>query len=223
MIFADADLQAAVESLRAASYYNSGQECGAACRVLVHETVADKFVELLAEQVLTLTIGEPVTGDDFEIGLLVSKAHYDRVLGYLDHAVQQGIRAVTGGSALPGIGYFVAPTVLVDVPDGAECTQQEIFGPVVTVETFTHEDEAIRRANDIPLGLSASIWTENARRSHVVASRLDAGTVWVNSHLVLANEVPWGGFKGSGYGRDLSIYTLDDHSRTKHVMYNHGR
>jgi aminobutyraldehyde dehydrogenase len=144
-------------------------------------------------------------------------------MGYLDRAAQRGIRAAIGGGAIEGRGYFVAPTVLVDVPDGEECTREEIFGPVVTVETFADEEEAIRRANDVPLGLSASLWTENARRSHDVAARLDAGTVWVNSHLVLANEVPWGGFKGSGYGRDLSIYALDDFSRTKHVMHNHGR
>jgi len=154
---------------------------------------------------------------------MVSKAHFDRVLGYLDRATQQGIRAAIGGAALSGTGYFVAPTVLVDVPDGAECSREEIFGPVVTVETFTDEDEAVQRANNIQLGLSASVWTENGRRSHDVAGRIDAGTVWVNSHLVLANEVPWGGFKGSGYGRDLSIYALDDYSRTKHVMHNHSR
>ena len=94
---------------------------------------------------------------------------------------------------------------------------------MVTVETFADEDEAVRRANDVPLGLSASVWTENARRSHDVAARLDSGTVWVNSHLVLAGELPWGGFKGSGYGRDLSVHALDDYSRTKHVMHNHGR
>jgi aminobutyraldehyde dehydrogenase len=223
VIFADADLANAAESLRAASYWNSGQECGAACRVLVHASVADRFVELLLEQVRGLIVGEPGAGDDVEIGPLVSQAHFDRVLGYLDRAAQQGIQAAIGGTALPGPGYFVAPTVLVDVADGAECSREEIFGPVVTVETFTDEDEAIRRANDIPLGLSASVWSEDARRSHDIASRLDAGTVWVNSHLVLANEVPWGGFKGSGYGRDLSIYALDDYSRTKHVMHNHGR
>ena len=223
VVFADADLEAAAEALRAASFYNSGQECGAACRVLVHESIADRFVELLVAQVREMPVGDPGAGDDIEIGPLVSAAHFDRVVGYLDRAAQQGIRAAIGGGALPGPGYFVAPTVLVDVPDGAECSRQEIFGPVVTVETFTDEDEAVRRANDIPLGLSASVWTENARRSHDVASRLDAGTVWVNSHLVLANEVPWGGFKGSGYGRDLSIYALDDYSRTKHVMHNHSR
>ena len=143
--------------------------------------------------------------------------------GYLERAARPGIRAAVGGSALDGPGYFVAPTVLVDVPDGAECAREEIFGPVITVETFADEDEAVARANAVPYGLAASVWTENARRSHDVAARLDSGTVWVNSHLVLANEAPWGGFKGSGYGRDLSIYALDDYSRTKHVMHNHGR
>jgi aminobutyraldehyde dehydrogenase len=113
--------------------------------------------------------------------------------------------------------------VLTQVPDGAECAQQEIFGPVVTVESFTDEDEVVRRANEVEYGLAASVWTENARRSHDIAARLDFGTVWVNSHLVVANEMPWGGFKGSGYGRDLSIYALDDFTRTKHVMHNHTR
>jgi aminobutyraldehyde dehydrogenase len=167
--------------------------------------------------------GVPDAGDDVEVGPLVSKAHYDRVLGHLERALADGARAAVGGGALDGTGYFVQPTVLVDMPVGAACTQQEIFGPVVTIETFSDEDEAIARANEVPFGLSASVWTNDARRSHDVAARIDAGTVWVNSHLVLANEVPWGGFKGSGYGRDLSIYALDDYSRTKHVMHNHAR
>lgn len=223
VIFADADLKAAAASLRFAGYWNSGQECGAACRVLVHESVAEEFVDHLVSEVRSLVVGEPGAGEDVEVGPLVSRAHFERVLRYLDRAANHGIRAAVGGSAIAGTGYFVAPTVLVDVPEGAECAREEVFGPVVTVETFSDEEEAIRRANDGPLGLSASVWTENARRSHDVATRLDAGTVWVNAHLVLANEVPWGGFKGSGYGRDLSIYALDDYSRTKHVMHNHAR
>ena len=223
VIFEDADIKAAASTLRFAGYWNSGQECGAACRVLVHESVADEFVDHLVGEVRQLVVGEPGAGDDVEVGPLVSQAHFDRVLGYLERAADQGVRAAIGGSAIAGTGFFVAPTVLVDVPEDAECSRAEIFGPVVTVETFTDEDEAVRRANDSPLGLSASVWTENARRSHDIAARLDAGTVWVNSHLVLANEVPWGGFKGSGYGRDLSSYALDDYSRTKHVMHNHGR
>jgi aminobutyraldehyde dehydrogenase len=223
VIFSDADLAAAATSLRAAGYWNSGQECGAGCRVLVHESVADRFAELLVNEVTTLVVGAPDAGDDFEIGPMISMAHFERVKGYLERAEADGVRAAVGGGVLEGDGYFVAPTVLVDVPDGAECAREEIFGPVVTIETFTEEDEAITRANSVPYGLSASVWTNDARRSHDVASKLDAGTVWVNAHLVLANEVPWGGFKGSGYGRDLSIYALDDYSRTKHVMHNVAR
>ncbi|WSQ13997.1 aminobutyraldehyde dehydrogenase [Streptomyces sp. NBC_01231] len=223
VIFEDADLTAAASSLRTAGFWNSGQECGAACRVLVHASVAERFVGQLVEEVGSLVVGEPASGEDVEVGPMVSKAHFDRVTGYLERAKKEGIRAATGGGPLDGPGYFVAPTVLVDVPEGAEVAREEIFGPVITVETFADEDEAVRRANDVPLGLSASVWTENARRSHDIAARLDFGTVWVNSHLVLAGEVPWGGFKGSGYGRDLSIYALDDYSRTKHVMHNHER
>ena len=223
VVFEDADLDLAATSLRAASFYNGGQECGAACRVLVHESVADRFVERLVAQVREMVVGEPAAGDDVEVGPLVSKAHYDRVLGHLDRALSEGARPAVGGKTVEGKGFFVEPTVLVDVTPRAACTVDEIFGPVVTVETFTDEDEAVERANSTRLGLSASVWTNDARRSHRVAARLDAGTVWVNSHLVLANEVPWGGFKGSGYGRDLSIYALDDYSRTKHVMHYHGR
>ncbi|WP_396935695.1 aminobutyraldehyde dehydrogenase [Mycolicibacterium sp.] len=223
VIFDDADLPAAASSIRAAGYWNSGQECGAGCRVLVHESVADAFVEHLVKEVGSLTIGEPGAGDDVEIGPLVSRPHFDRVRGYLDRAREAGVRAAVGGSALEGPGFFIAPTVLVGLDSDAETAREEIFGPVVTVETFADEDEAVTRANATSYGLSASVFTENARRSHDIAARLDAGTVWVNSHLVLATEAPWGGFKGSGYGRDLSIYALDDYSRTKHVMHNHGR
>ncbi len=147
VIFEDADLAGAASSIRAAGYWNSGQECGAACRVLVHESVADAFVEHLVNEVSTLVVGEPGAGDDVEIGPMVSKAHFDRVKGFLERAAQAGLRAAVGGSVLAGPGYFVAPTVLVDVPDGAEAATQEIFGPVVTVETFADEDEAVTRAS----------------------------------------------------------------------------
>jgi aminobutyraldehyde dehydrogenase len=223
VIFADADLAAAAESLRAAAYWNSGQECGAACRVLVHESVAQRFTELLVEQVSSLVIGDPLAGDDVEIGPMISEAHFHRVSGFLERAGAEGITAAIGGAPLEGPGYFIAPTVLTGVPSGAEASQQEIFGPVVTVETFTDEDEAITRANEVAYGLAGSVWTTDAARSLDAPKKLHFGTVWVNSHLVLANEVPWGGFKGSGYGRDLSIYALEDFSRTKHVMINHTR
>jgi aminobutyraldehyde dehydrogenase len=223
VIFPDADLAGAASSLRAAGYWNSGQECGSGCRALVHHSVASEFIEHLTREVGTLVLGEPAAGDDIEVGPLVSQAHFDSVAGFLERARGEGIRAAVGGSPIEDKGYFIPPTVLVDVPAGAEVAREEIFGPVVTVETFTDEDEAIARANDVPYGLAASVWTENARRSIEVSSQLDFGTVWVNSHLILASEAPWGGFKGSGYGRDLSIYAIDDYSRTKHVMHNHGR
>jgi aminobutyraldehyde dehydrogenase len=223
LVFEDADLAAAAASLRAAGYWNSGQECGAGCRVLVHSSVAEKFVDHLVREVSTLVVGEPGAGSDVEIGPLVSKAHYDRVSGFLERAAAAGIKTAVGGAPLEGQGYFIPPTVLVDVPGDAEAARQEIFGPVVSVETFDTEDEAIARANDVPYGLAASVFTESSRRGLDVPNKLDFGTVWVNSHLVLATEAPWAGFKGSGYGRDLSLYALDDYSRTKHVMHNHGR
>ncbi|MBC7279186.1 aldehyde dehydrogenase family protein [Nocardioides sp.] len=223
VVFEDADLAETAAALRVASFYNTGQECGAACRILVQESVAEEFIGHLTREVEAIVVGDPGAGEDVEVGPVVSKAHFDRVAGFLERAAADGVRAAAGGAVLEGSGYFVAPTVLVDVPEGAECAREEIFGPVVTVETFATEEEAVRRANDTRLGLAASVWTESGRRGHDVAARLDAGTVWVNAHLVLANEVPWGGFKGSGYGRDLSIYALDDYSRTKHVMHNHAR
>lgn len=223
VIFEDADLEAAAVSLRNAGYWNSGQECGAGCRVLVHESVAERFTELLVEQVATLVVGEPGAGQEVEIGPMISRAHFDRVLGHLERAHSEGARAAIGGGALEGPGLFIAPTVLVDLPKGAASTVEEIFGPVVTIETFSTEEEAVRRANDGSYGLAASVWTLNAQRTHDLAARIDAGTVWVNSHLVMVMDMPWGGFKGSGYGRDLSAYALDDYSRTKHVMHHTGR
>jgi aminobutyraldehyde dehydrogenase len=223
VVFEDADLDAVAEGLRDAAFWNSGQECGAATRVLVHEDVADRFVELLVEQVRQIPVGTPDAGEDIEVGPLISRDHAERVLTFIERAQQNGARVAVGGSALPGPGFFVQPTVLVDVQEGTEAAREEVFGPVITVETFADEDEAVRRANDVVYGLAASVWTRDSARSLDVPRRLDFGTVWVNSHLVLASEVPWGGFKGSGYGRDLSIHALEDFSRTKHVQINHGR
>ncbi len=222
VVFDDADLEAAAKGVRSAGFWNGGQECGAACRVLVHESVAEKFTELLIREVSDISVGTPGAGDDVEIGSMISKAHYERVLAALDDVRKDGLTIAVGGNALEGPGYFIEPTVVTDVPAGAPITRTEIFGPVVSVETFTTDQEAITRANETVYGLAASVWTSNSARSLSVPRRLDFGTVWVNSHLVIANEVPWGGFKGSGYGRDLSIYALEDFSRTKHVMYNRG-
>jgi aminobutyraldehyde dehydrogenase len=222
VIFHDADLEAAAKGVRSAGFWNGGQECGAACRVLVHESVAEKFTELPVRETSEISIGTPGAGDDVEIGSMISKAHYERVLAALDDARKDGLTIAVGGRAIDGPGYFVEPTVITNVPAGAPITSNEIFGPVVSVETFATDEEAITRANETIYGLAASVWTKDSARSLSVPRRLDFGTVWVNSHLVIATEMPWGGFKGSGYGRDLSSYALDDFSRTKHVMYNRG-
>ncbi|TDD36780.1 aminobutyraldehyde dehydrogenase [Saccharopolyspora elongata] len=223
LVFADADLDAVADGVAFAGFGNSGQDCGAACRVLVEESVYDDLVARLVFRAEALAVGDPAEGDHIEMGPLVTQAHRDRVVGFLDRAYAEGVRAATGGKAPDGDGFFIPPTVLVNIPDGAECTREEIFGPVVTVETFTREDAAVTAANGTRYGLSASVWTENARRAADLPGRLDFGTVWVNDHLAFATEMPWGGFKSSGYGRDLSAYALDDYSRTKHVMVNRTR
>ncbi|MGO4147074.1 aminobutyraldehyde dehydrogenase [Paenarthrobacter sp. YAF11_1] len=222
VVFPDADLRAAAAGVRNAGYWNAGQDCGAACRVLVHESVAEEFTEHLVREASTLVVGAPDAGDDVEIGPMISLPHFERVKESLAEARAAGLNIALGGSALEGPGYFIEPTVISNVPAGAHIATHEIFGPVVTVETFSTTEEAVTRANESPYGLSASVWTRDSSLSLRIPKQLDFGTVWVNAHLVLACEVPWGGFKGSGYGRDLSLYALDDYSRTKHVMINHG-
>jgi aldehyde dehydrogenase (NAD+)/aminobutyraldehyde dehydrogenase len=222
VVFPDADLRAAAAGVRNAGFWNAGQDCGAACRVLVHESVAEEFTQHLVREVSTLIVGAPEAGDDVEIGPMISRPHFERVKESLAEAREAGLHVAIGGSALEGPGYFIEPTVISNVPAGAHIATHEIFGPVVTVETFSTTEEAVTRANESPYGLSASVWTRDSSLSLRIPKQLDFGTVWVNAHLVLACEVPWGGFKGSGYGRDLSLYALDDYSRTKHVMINHG-
>jgi aldehyde dehydrogenase (NAD+)/aminobutyraldehyde dehydrogenase len=222
IVFQDADLQAAAEGIRSAGFWNAGQECGAACRVLVHESVAEEFTDLLVREVSSIVVGGPGTGPDTEVGPMISRAHFERVQESLQAAKRDGLHIAVGGAAIDGPGYFIEPTVVTGVPAGAEIARNEIFGPVVSVETFSTDEEAVARANETEYGLAASVWTRDAARSLNIPRRLDFGTVWVNSHLVLACEVPWGGFKGSGYGRDLSIYALEDFSRTKHIMINRG-
>lgn len=222
VVFEDADLEAVASGVRNAGFWNAGQECGAACRVLVHESVAENLTELLVREVEAMPIGGPGTGDDTEIGPMISRAHFERVREALARIEADGLEFATGGAAIEGEGHFIRPTVVANAPAGSWVTQHEIFGPVISVETFSTEEEAIERANETPYGLAASVWTRDSARTLTVPKRLDFGTVWVNSHLALACEVPWGGFKGSGYGRDLSLYSLDDFSRTKHVMMHHG-
>jgi aldehyde dehydrogenase (NAD+)/aminobutyraldehyde dehydrogenase len=221
VVFPDADLAEAAAGVRAAGFWNAGQDCGAACRVLVHESVAQEFTDLLVDQVSSIVVGAPGGGADVELGPMISRRHFERVTAALDAIAAAGLHVAVGGRAVEGPGYFVEPTVVADVPQGADITRDEIFGPIVSVETFRTTEEAIECANDTPYGLSASVWTRDADLALSVPRQLDFGTVWVNAHLVFGAELPWGGFKGSGYGRDLSAYSLEDFTRTKHVMLNH--
>lgn len=219
VIFDDADLDAAADTVRTMGYWNSGQECGAATRVLCASSLREAFVAKLRAAASTLKLGRPQDGDDVDLGPLVTEAHRERVDAAVQGAIRDGATVELGGGSPEGwAGYFYLPTILTNIPPEASIARTEVFGPVVTVETFETEEDAIRLANEPDYGLAASVWTENARRALRVVESLDYGTVWVNTHLVVASEMPWGGYGMSGFGRELSTYALDDFSRTKHVM-----
>lgn len=219
VVFDDADLDAVVETVRTGAFVNTGQECGSATRVLCDAGIRDRLVAKLRDAARSLKVGGPDEGEDIELGPLVSEAQRRRVEGFVQAAVSDGASVEVGGTRPPnGSGFFYPATVLTNIPEGAAVSRVEIFGPVVTVEVFETEEEAIRRANDSRYGLSASVWTESGRRALRVVEALDYGTVWVNTHLVIASEMPWGGFGMSGLGRELSTYAIEDFSRTKHVM-----
>lgn len=222
ILFEDADVEAAVAAVRTAGFWNSGQECGAATRLLCHQSIAKDVADRLAAEVATIKVGSALDGDDVEMGPLISPRHRDMVAGLVSRARQEGGKIAVGGSAPDRSGFFFAPTVITDVARGSEITRQEIFGPVVTVESFADEADAVASANAVAYGLSASVWTREVGRAFRMSDALDFGTVWINAHLVLPTEMPWSGFKASGHGRELSTLALEDFSRTKHVMFAIG-
>jgi 1-pyrroline dehydrogenase len=224
VVFDDADLDALIETLRVAAFWNSGQECGAASRLLVAEGIRDRLLDRLVPMVESVSVGDPADAADLEVGPLVSAAHRDRVIGLLDRAASDGAQVLTGGgTAGRSTGFFVEPTVVTGVDQRSDIVQREIFGPVVTVQTFADEADALAMANDCAYGLSGSVWTENVGRAMRFARELQFGTAWVNTHLVFFSEMPWGGGGDSGGGRDLSSYALEDHTQTRHVMVAHGQ
>jgi betaine-aldehyde dehydrogenase/aminobutyraldehyde dehydrogenase len=216
IVFDDADPAQVTESIKIAGYWNSGQDCTAASRVVAGPKIYDELLEQLVPAVESMQVGDPAESDEIDMGPVISKAQQDRVLGFLDRA--KGAKVLTGGGSDGDRGFFVKPTVIVDVDQTDEIVQREVFGPVVTVQRFADDDQAITWANDVPYGLSASVFTRDIGRALNASRKLEFGTVWINDHIPLVSEMPHGGYKQSGYGKDLSMYSLDDYTQLKHVM-----
>ncbi len=218
VVLDDADPATVAEAIKVGGYFNSGQDCTASSRILVDKAIYDDVLSETVKAVEGMSVGDPATDDDLDMGPVISAEQQERVLGFLERATDAKASIVTGGGAHGDRGFFVKPTVVTDVAQDAEIVQDEVFGPVVTVQPYASDDEAIAMANDVRYGLAASVFSENVGRALKVAARLDFGTVWVNEHLFpLASEMPHGGFKESGYGKDMSIYSMEEYTRIKHV------
>jgi 1-pyrroline dehydrogenase len=216
IVFDDADPAQVAKAIKIAGYWNAGQDCTAASRVVAGPKIYDRLLEELVPAVESMHVGDPAESEEIEMGPVISKAQQERVLGFLERA--KGAKVLTGGGTNGHRGFFVKPTVVVDVDQADEIVQREVFGPVVTVQRFADDDQAIAWANDVTYGLAASVFTRDIARALNASRKLEFGTVWINDHIPLVSEMPHGGFKQSGYGKDLSAYSLEDYTQVKHVM-----